>query len=216
MKHKAAVGCLIVVVLLGAGVTAGGYAVYRKVRSGVGRLAGLATVRELERDVRDQSTYSSPPSGELTRAQVDRLLQVQAAVRSRLGDRVAAIERKYQAYLDKKVATAADFSAAVSAYGDLAAAFVDGKRAHVEALNAAGFSLSEYRWVRAQAYAALDLTLMDLDLARLMGGAGTEQLPAAREPSAPADSSGRIANRNLVTPHRKTIEDYLVLAFFGF
>jgi hypothetical protein len=215
VKNKAAIGCLIVVVLLGAGGAVAGYAAYRKIRSGVDRFAGLASIRELDRSVRDQSTYSPPASGELTRAQVEALLRVQAAVRTRLGDRVNELERKYKRYFDKKVATAADFPAAVSAYGDLADAFVEGKRVQVEALNEVGFSLAEYRWVRAQAYASLDLRLMDIDIDGLMAAARSGRTPAPLEPVAPPAPSGRIANRNLVTPHRKPIEDYLVLAFLG-
>ena len=131
MKNKAAVGCLIVVVVLGVGVAAGGYAAYRKVRSGIGWFAELSSVGELDRAVRSRSAHSPPASGELTRAQVDQLLRVQAAVRTRLGDRVDEMERKYRTYFDKKEATAADLPALVSAYGDLAAAFVDGKRARL-------------------------------------------------------------------------------------
>lgn len=216
MKNKAAVGCLVVVVVLGVGVTAGGYAVYRKVRAGVGRLAELSTMGKLEQSVRNRSAWEPPASGELSRAQVDRLLRVQTTVRARLGDRVTALERKYRTYLDKKEATAADFPAAVSAWGDLATAFVDGKRAQVDALNDADFSLAEYRWVRAQAYAALDLMFMEMDIARLMEGARPDWRPEPAELRVPADSGVRSANRNLVAPHRKAIEDYLVLAFFGF
>ena len=215
MKNKAAIGCLIVVVLLGAGGAVGGYAAYRKVRSGIGRFTQLSTVGELERSVRNQSAFAPPASGELTRAQVDRLLQVQASVRTRLGDRVDEMERKYRTYFDKKEATAADLPALVSAYGDLAAAFVDGKRAQVDALDEAGFSLAEYRWVRAQAYASLDLLLMEVDITRLMEGARTGQPAAQPGPLAAPAPTGQIANRTLVAPHRKAIEDYLVLAFLG-
>lgn len=215
MKNKAAIGCLIVVVLLGAGGAVGGYAAYRKVRSGIGRFAELSTVGELDRAIRNQSAFSPPASGELTRAHVDGLLQVQTAVRTRLGERVDEMERKYRRYFEKKEATAADLPALVSAYGDLAAAFVDGKQAQVDALNEVGFSLAEYRWVRAQAYAALDLLLMEIDISRLMEGVQTGQLAAQPPPAAAPAPSGQIANRTLVAPHRKTIEDYLVLAFFG-
>jgi hypothetical protein len=215
MKNKAAIGCLIVVVVLGAGVAAGGYAAYRKVRSGIGRFAELSTVGELDRGIRNQSTFDPPASGELTRTQVDQLLRVQAAVRTRLGDRVDEMERKYRTYFDKTEATAADLPALVSAYGDLAAAFMDGKRAQVDALNDAGFSLAEYRWVRAQAYAALDLRLMEIDISRLMEGARTGQPAAQPAPLAPPEPSGQMANRSLVSPHRTAIESYLVLAFLG-
>jgi hypothetical protein len=215
VKNKAAIGCLTVVVLLGAGGAVGGYAAYRKIRSGFDGFAGLSTVRELDRSVRNHSTYSPPASGELTPAQVEALLRVQAAVRTRLGERIDELQRKYQTYFDKKEATAADLPALVSAYGDLAEALVGGKQAQVETLNAVGFSLAEYRWVRAQAYGALDLRLMDIDIERFIDAARTGRPPAPLEPIAPPSPSGRTANRALVAPHRKPIEDYLVLAFLG-
>jgi hypothetical protein len=215
VKNKAAIGCLSVVVLLGAGGVVGGYAAYRKIRSGVDGFVGLSTIRELEGSVRNHSTYSPPASGELTRTQVEALLQVQAAVRTRLGERVDEMQRKYRPYFDKKEATAADMPALVSAYGDLAEAFVEGKQAQVEALNEAGLSLAEYRWVRTQAYAAVDLRLMDLDIEQLIAAARNGRAPAPLEPVAPPRASAQVANRNLVAPHRKPIEDYLVLAFFG-
>lgn len=119
MKNKAAVGCLTVVVLLGAGGAVGGYAAYRKIRSGLDGFAGLSTVRELDRSV------------------------------------------------------------------------------------------------RTQAYAALDLRLMDIDIEQFIDAARTERPPAPLEPVAPPSPSGKKANRTLVAPHRKPIEDYLVLAFLG-
>ena len=114
MKNKAAIGCLTVVVLLGAGGAVAGYAAYRKIRSGVDRFASLATVRELDRSVRNNTAYSPPASGELTPAQVEALLRVQAAVRTRLGERVDEMQRKYQPYFDKQEATAADLPALVA------------------------------------------------------------------------------------------------------
>jgi len=93
----------------------------------------------------------------------------------------------------------------VSAYGDIADAFVDGKRVQVEALNEAGFSLAEYRWVRAQAYASLDLRLMDIDIERLMDAARTGRPPAPLEPVAPPSASAQMENRTLVAPHRKRV-----------
>jgi hypothetical protein len=215
VKNKAAIGCLSVVVLLGAGGAVGGYAAYRKIRSGVDRFAGLASIGELDRSVRNHSAYSPPVSGELTRAQVEALLRVQAAVRTRLGERVDELERKYRTHFDKEEATASDLPALVSAYGDIADAFVEGKRVQVEALNEVGLSLAEYRWVRAQAYASLDLRMMDIDIERLMDAARTGRPPAPLEPVAPPSASAQVANRNLVTPHRKPIEDYGVLAFLG-
>jgi hypothetical protein len=68
----------------------------------------------------------------------------------------------------------------ISAYRDLAAAYVDAKRAQVDALNLAGLSLDEYRWTRSRAYAALGMQLMDVDVSRIV-----EDVKAGRPPPGP-------------------------------
>ena len=209
------VGCLIAVGLLGVAGAAGSYVIYRKVRSGVSRFAQLAAVRDLEGSVRNQADFRSPASGELTPAQLERFLEVQQAVRQRLGKSVEELERKYRSLLEKKEATAADLPELVRAYGDLATGFVDGKRAQVTALNQTGFSLAEYRWVREQAYAAIGIQLIGLDLAQLIDDLTNGRTPAAPEPRFEPVLPAPGRNQKLVAPYRKALEDNVGLAFFG-
>jgi hypothetical protein len=216
---KLAIGCAVLLVLLGGAGIAGSWFVYHKVRSTVSGFAELRRVPELERSVRNKATYVPPASGEPSEAQLRQLLQVQAAVAQRLGADATRLERTYHEYLrDDHRATAADLPALVSAYRDLAVGYVRGKRAQVDALNDVGFSLEEYRWVRGQVYAALDMRIVELDLPRLfaeaeqgrvphLAEAGT--MPAAR---APAPSA---ATRKLVEPYRKRLEQAAPLAFVG-
>jgi hypothetical protein len=103
----------------------------------------------------------------------------------------------------------------ISAYRDLAAAYMDAKRAQVEALNRAGLSMEEYRWTRSQAYAALGMPLMDLDVAGLI-----EDVKAGRQVATPTfriavPTAGSPATRPLVEPHRKALEANVALASFG-
>ena len=56
--------------------------------------------------------------------------------------------------------------ALLSAYRDMAHALIDAKRAQVEALNDVGLSLDEYRWIRSEAYRALGIPLVDVDIAQ--------------------------------------------------
>ncbi len=101
--------------------------------------------------MKNQEPSSPPGSGELAEPQLTRLLRVQEAMRTRLGERVKEIGGEYEKFLrDDHVATAADAPALVAAYSDLAKALVDGKRAQVEALNQVGLSLAEYRWIRTR------------------------------------------------------------------
>ncbi|MGE5230723.1 MAG: hypothetical protein ACM3NS_03215 [Deltaproteobacteria bacterium] len=212
---KLAMGCGILAILLVAGGAVGSYLVYHKVKSAVGGFAELRTVPELERSVRNRSPYVPAPSGEVSSAQLQRVLEIQKAVRTRLGARGAEMERKYRTLLAKKEATALDMPELVAAYSDLAAGYVDGKRAQVDALNRTGLSLEEYRWVRKQSYAALGLPMMDLDVAAMIEDVRNGRTPPQPTRVLPLGPSGPPANQKLVGSHRKELEDYAPLAFFG-
>jgi hypothetical protein len=212
---KLAIGC---VVLLALGmVVAGGasYFAYRKVSSTFTGFAELGTLPELERSVQNRNPFTPPPSGEPSQAQLARLVEVQGAVRARLGTRADEIERRYHRLLAKDKATAVDLPELMSAYRDLAGAYVDAKRAQVDALNRADLSLEEYRWTRARAYAALGMPLLDMDVSGII-----EDLKAGRQPATPAIGLATAAStspalRRLVEPHRKALETNVGLAFFG-
>jgi hypothetical protein len=211
---KLAIGC---VVLLALGVVAAGgasYFAYRKVSSTFAGFAELATVPELEHSVRNQRPFAPPPGGEPSQSQIAHLLEIQSAVRARLGTRADEIEHRYHRLLGKDSVTLVDAPAIISAYSDLATAYVDGKRAQVDALNHAGLSLEEYRWTRSRAYAALDMSLMDVDVSRMI-----EDVKAGRRPQTPAQPteapSASPALRTRVEPHRKALEANVGLAFFG-
>jgi len=212
---KVLIGCAILALVLVVGGSVGSYVVYHKISSAVKGFAELGSVPTLDRYVRNRAPYAPPPSGELSQPQLQRFLRVQQTVRARLGERGAEFERKYRAFLDKKEATAVDLPQLVSAYSDLATGYVDGKRAQVEALNDAGFSLDEYRWVRLRAYGALGMPMMDLDVARMIDDVKSGRTPAQPNRVLPLGPIGPPATQKLVAPHRKVLENYAALAFFG-
>lgn len=212
---KLLIGCAVLLSLGITGAAAASYLTYRKVSSAVAGFAELGTIPELERSIRKQGRYTPPASGEPSRAQVEQVLAVQQAIRSRLGTRADEFEHRYRRLLAQDRATAADWPELVGAYRDLAAAYVDGKRAQVDALNRAGLSLEEYRWTRAHMYAALGMPLMDIDVSRMI-----EDVRAGRQPEAPAyrmtvAQTGSPAVERLVEPHRKALEANAGLAIFG-
>jgi hypothetical protein len=215
---KVAIGCAAVLGILLVGAIGVSYFVAHKVGSAVSGFAQLGSLPELERSVHKQGSYTPPPSGEPSQAQLDRLLQVQEAVRTRLGARGEEIERRYHELLAKKNATAVDAPQIISAYRDLAAAYMDAKRAQVDALNKADLSLQEYRWTRTKAYAALGIPLMDLDVARIITDMKSGRQPdstAFQMTVAPTGPTGSPAMKKLVEPHRKVLEANAGLAFFG-
>lgn len=212
---KLAIGCGLVA-LVGcvalAGVT---YYGYMKVKSTYQQFAQLSQIGEIERGVRVKETFAAPPSGQLTQKQVDQLLKVVGRVHDRLGQNLSAFQRNYQALAQKKDATVVDLPALISAYRDIAAGYLDAKKAQVEALNEAGLSLAEYRWIRAQAYQALDIPFFAVDFGKL-----AEQVKSGTPPAeAPLDpvpgGAAPAGNKTLLEPHRKQLEDYLPLVAFG-
>ncbi len=216
---KLAIGCFVIIVVAGALLAGVGYYGYMKVKSTVAQLAELGKIGEIEKGVKVKTPFTAPASGELTQKQVSLLVQIQSRVHDRLGQNVAAFQRNYQALAQKKDATVVDLPQLLSAYRDLASTWLDAKRAQVDALNEAGISLDEYRWVKAQAYRALDVPYFEIDFSKLadqVSNAAKQQtaeapLTTASATSAPLPST----NKTLVEPHRKTLEDYMALASFG-
>lgn len=212
---KLAIGCAVLLVLGMIGAAGASYFAYRKVSSTFAGFAELGTLPELERAVQNQRPFTPPASGEPSQAQIDRLLKIQEAVRTRLGIRADQIEHRYRRLLAKDSSTVVDLPELISAYRDLATAYVDAKRAQVDALNRASLSLQEYRWTRSRAYAALGISLLDVDVSGIV-----EDLKAGRQPGTQAprltDTSGvSPALRRQVEPHRKALEANVGLAFFG-
>lgn len=213
---KLAIGCgivLLVIGVVGAGI---GYYAYRQFSSAVTQLAELGKVPDLEREVRNRNPFVPPASEELTGSQVEKLVQVQAEVRRRLGERMKEFEAKYRTLADKDNASLSDAPALLRAYGELAAAWLDAKRGQIDALNAAELSLDEYRWIRDQAYRALGQPYVDLDIARIVDearrGVTSEQPGQLRGSMGP---SGPESNRALIEKFKKQLEENLALASFG-
>ena len=212
---KLAIGCGVLLLLGMVGAGGASYYAYHRVSSAFTGFAELGSLPQIEGSVKNQRPFEPPPAGEPSQAQIERLLEIQGNVRARLGARADEIEHRYRRLLAKDSVTAVDVPELVSAYRDLAAAYMDGKRAQVEALNRTGLSLEEYRWVRSQTYGALGMSLVEVDVSRIV-----EDVKAGRQPTTPAtrpppSASASPALRAHVEPHRKALEANLGLAFFG-
>ena len=213
---KLAIGCGLALVLTGIAAAGIAYYLYRQVSSTVAQFAELAMVPDLEQGVRNRSPFAAPASEELTDSQIEKLLQVQTEVRRRLGERMTAFEAKYKLLAEKDNASVADTPALLRAYSDLAATWLDAKRGQIEALNKAGLSLEEYRWIRDQSYRALGMAFVDLDISRLVDEARrgiTSQTPGQLRGS--IGPAGPESNRVRVERVKKQLEENLALASFG-
>lgn len=215
---KLAIGCGVVLLLLGIVAAGATYYVIRQARAVFAQLQALDRVPEIERGVRARAGYEPPASGEVTTAQVEKLMKVQSLVRQRLGQRFNELEGKYKALMDKKEATVVDLPAILGAYRDVAAAWMEAKRSQVDALNAVDLSLDEYKWIREQCYRALGAPYMDFDVAKIV-----EQIRsgAANMANPPGQIRGSIgpagpeANRKAIEPFKKQLQENLALASFG-
>jgi hypothetical protein len=218
---KLAIGCgiLLVVLLVGGAVAA--YVIYSKVKSTVAEFAALGEVPAIERGVRNTDTFTPPDSGELTEAQVARYVKVQQDVRALLGPRFDEFQTKYAELskrMEKNQGTALDAPSVIAAYTDLARTYVDAKKAQVESLNRAGFSLGEYRWVRQQAYAAIGMPVMDVDVSKFIEDVTSGKAPEQQHTPRLGGSMGPTGpevNKALVAPHKKQLEDNAALSYFG-
>jgi hypothetical protein len=220
---KLALGCgLVLIVLLIGGAFATWY-VYNRAKSAIQTtIAGfteLGKVPDIERQVQNTTTFVPPESGELTADQLARYARVQSQVRQMLGERFKVLDEKHRALmqrLDKQQQTALDLPELVQTYQELAGLYVQGKQAQAQALNAQRFSLSEYRWIQKQAYVAIGLPVMNLDVAKIIddmkAGRTSDTSPMMITPGGP---SGPKSNKTLVAPHQKMLEDNASLAFFG-
>lgn len=213
---KLAVGCLIVLVLGGAAAAGIAYYAYRKVTQTAAKFAELGNIADIERGVRVRDGFVAPASEEITKAQLDKLIQVQTSIRQRLGERFKDFEQKYKVFSEKDAPTSvSDYAAVVSAYGDLVSLWMDAKRTQVAALNDAELSLEEYRWIRDQAYRAVGIPYVDLDLAKM---AADFQQRVDEQPGEIRGGLGPVgpdANRKLVEPFKKHLEECVALASFG-
>lgn len=194
-------GCLIVGVLL---LAVGGGAVYwivlRPLWQGASALIDSAQqwqqVAQLEQRVRNREPFSAPTDARLEAAQIADFVVVQEAMAERLGDRWQQLETKYR---ELKASQQRDgrepgVQDMLVAYADLSGLIVEAKRAQVEALNASGLSLEEYRWIRGQAFTALGLVAQESVL----------------------DGSALAANAELLRPHRALLVKTTASAWLGF
>ena len=215
MIKKIALGCGLALLL--TGIVAGGlaYYAYRQVSATFTQFAALAEAPELEKSVKNREVYVAPASEEITEAQMEKLVKVQADVRQRLGERIAAFEKQYKTLVDKKEASITDGPKILQAYADLASTWMDAKRAQVEALNATNLSLDEYRWIRDQAYRALGQPFVDMDLSKIMENARSGVQSGIGELRGSLGPEGPEANQAQIAKFKKLLQDNLALASFG-
>lgn len=218
---KFAIGCLIV---LGLVVVVGGVGLYfaydrliKPTMEMAGSVKELVQMADMEKQVRSTAAFEAPTGDELTQPMVDRFLKVQQQVEAALGPRMTDLKAKYE-QLDKTLSgekRQATMREVASGLKDLTTILLQAKRAQVDALNAAGFSVPEYEWVRQQVYAAIGVAAVGLDMKKVAAEAKAGNVDALSKPKRDAVGNVPEANKALVAPHEKQLREWAPLAFFG-
>lgn len=221
--RKLLAGCLVVAVLGGVALGVAAYFGYQAAKPMVDGAATLARqAREMAATtdrIENKAPFDAPASGELDEARVRRFLAVRERMQKALGPRWADLEARARDIEAKAQAGGRELSLTevgtmLSELGNL---LLEARRAHVDALNAEGFSSGEYSWARFRIYEAAGLELAEsVDWSGLekMVQEGADQAgvdpPEIRLPEVPA------ANRALVKPHMETLRTWMPLAMLGF
>lgn len=204
MKKKFVVGCLVAVLgVLAIGGGAAYFYVIRPLTSTVKAGAELTRLGELENRVTNKRSFAAPADGVLEAGQLERYLQVTGSVMSGLQNRAEELEAKYESLSEGNPSV----RQVLNAYADIIKLLVDAKEMQVAALNEAGFSVSEYDWVRQSVLEAAGHGVMEVNLAALAQGEVQEARGSSR--TVPE------ANVELVEPHLERIGEYIGLAVFG-
>ncbi len=207
MKKKFALGCLIVAIAV---IVVGGGAAYfyiiRPLTNTVKAATELGRISEIESGVNNKRSFAAPATGELASKDVERYLAVARAVTGGLKGKAGELESKYSQLVDDD--RKPSIRQVINAYGDIIRLVVQAKELQVKALNAEGFSLAEYSWVRQEVYQAAGLNYQAVNLQALSEGEVDEDGNAVVTAAPPA-------NVELVAPYADELNEYLPLAMFG-
>ena len=219
---KLLIGCLLILAMAGVALGVGAYFVDRAaapvIQNARNYLQQFSQLGELDKKIANQSPYTPPKQGELTKDQVERFARVQQHIRSTMGQRLDEIEAKYQHLkVNAERPEQPPMRDVISALGELANVIVDARRAQVDAFNQEHFSSAEYQWVRARLYEAAGVeatSVVDLQKMAEAARKGTG-IDAIKPPDIPI-AHVPVKNRELVKPYLSRMDEWLPLAFFGF
>lgn len=202
---KFLVGCLLVLAVAAiGGVTAGYFLLVKPAYVFVTDVGGFATeFAALNEQVRRDPAFRPPPDGAVDEAQFARFLAAQRDIRSGMEERLPELQARWramQAEIDRRDGQV-NVVDLVSASQGLAGLLLSAKRQQVEALDAHGFSLQEYLYVRNQTFLALGVPVA-------VASMGEQGGPQRRHP-VPDEVIA------MVRPHQDELMQSYALAWFG-
>ncbi|BCS33024.1 hypothetical protein TBR22_A22490 [Luteitalea sp. TBR-22] len=190
---KLVIGCGLGLILFTVAASAAFYYfVYRPAKSFVGSLAEIGEIAELDAKVTNTKAFSPPADDVLTEAQVRRFVSVQEALHARMGNRGTELQAKYKA-LDARSTDGVALTDVVGVYKDLFGTIGEAKRAQVEALNAQGFSVEEYTWVKSRFYEAAGVSVTGIDFREMANAVKDGDMNAVKEMATRANEAAKAA-----------------------
>lgn len=220
MGKKIALGCLGVGLLV---VVVGGFwGYYSFVKPMMGNLTTIQTaaqeINEKNNEIRNQSSYAPPQTGEISEDQVERFVSVQRDIRNGLEELLTELQEKYEELGQEFEQRDPTFREMMNVGGDLMGLYADAKQVQVDALNEEGFSLEEYRFVQQSFYQALGVELFSYNIDQIARAAEDGNINMDMEEFESAQKQMREVpdrNRQLVSQYADSAEDWLVFAWWG-
>jgi hypothetical protein len=212
---KLAIGCGVIVLVLGVGTTVMFYVAASKARSYLRESGVLESIETLGKGVTNTAPFTPPANGQLTDDMIKRFVSVHDTIVAKLGGRfneIAAMQnemmRREQA--EHRKSTSSEDVKNVSA---MMGFVLQAQGAWVEGLNQQRFSMDEYGWVRGRVYSAAGLNLVELGGRNVQdmvtqGNVVTRPIAGSRDPASTHD-------QQLVAPYLPKLKESAALAFFG-
>jgi hypothetical protein len=202
---KFVLGCLVVLVVVAIGGGTAGYVLLIKPAYEFATdVGGFATeFAALNEQVRREPGFRPPADGAIDESQFLRFMAAQRDVRDGMAGSLSQLKDHWeamQADIDRQDRDASMVEL-VSAYRDLGELILAAKSEQVQALNAHGFSLQEYLYVRNQTFFALG---EQVAIASLGDQGGPQRVRPVPEDVVV-----------MVRPHREELMEGYALAWFG-
>jgi hypothetical protein len=212
---KLAIGCGVIVLMLGVGTTVVFYVAASKARSYLRESGVLQSIDTLGKGVTNTAPFTPPANRQLTDDMIKRFVSVHDTIVAKLGVRfneIAAMQKEMmrREQAEHRTSTSAEDVKNVSA---MMGFILQAQSAWVEGLNQQRFSMDEYGWVRGRVYSAAGFNLVEL------GGRNVPEMMAqgsvVTRPIAGSSDPVSKHDQGLVAPYIPKLKESAALAFFG-
>lgn len=206
-RSKRRMGCMIPMLIIALLVGGAGYFfLYRPVSQLASGFTNLTEFETLNTNIRNTASFTPPASNELSEQQVERYIDVINRIQTDAMARIQHLETLFEDVDIENLNVLNAYQTYLRVYQEVLDIAVEVKAEQVDALNAAGFSLEEYTWVKQQVAGAAGFSIGELNLTNLLSGeVGGQQV--ARSTNA--------TNQELVSPYADQIGGWAPLFMFG-